>query len=95
MVRTLQQHQQALLQQTQRSEAAEASVQEASRQVEGLRATAAAAVPIAAPVRSAVDTRTLGKPHSFSGRREGWREFRFVLEAFACAAHPGMEGSPS
>ncbi len=46
MVRTLQQHQQALLQQTQRSDAAEAGLLEAGRQVEGLRVNAAASVPL-------------------------------------------------
>lgn len=39
---------------------------------------------------SVVDTRTLGKPEKFAGRREGWRQFRFVFEAFACASHANM-----
>ena len=38
-----------------------------------------------------VDTRTLGKPKTFGGAREQWLEFRFVFEAFAAAAHPGMD----
>ena len=85
----------ALEAQAQRTEQAEANLREAARQVDALRSSAAASAAASAlfgpPIRSAVDTRTLGKPHSFSGRREGWREFRFVFEAFACAAHPGME----
>ena len=42
-------------------------------------------------VGATVDTRTLGRPQSFPGKREAWREFRFVFEAFASAAHPKMQ----
>jgi len=91
MALTLGQHQQALAGQTQRTEAAEAGLREAALRVELLQANAAANAATGPTVRSAVDTRTLGKPHSFNGRREGWREFRFVFEAFACAAHPQIE----
>ena len=91
MATTIGQHQQALAGQTQRSEAAEAALREAKLRVELLQANAAVNTQGGATVRSAVDTRTLGKPQSFNGRREGWREFRFVFEAFACAAHPQLE----
>ncbi len=94
LLRALQQHQLvALSEQTQQSERGEAGLREAARQVDGLRASVATSVLLGSRVRSAVDTRTLGKPHSFSGRREAWREFWFVLEAFAYAAHPQMECS--
>lgn len=37
-----------------------------------------------------VDTRTLGKPQNFAGRRDQWRHFRSVFRAFAITAHPSM-----
>ena len=45
---------------------------------------------LAALGHQTVDTRTLGKPQNFSGRRGQWRQFRFVFQAFASAAHPSM-----
>ena len=84
MVRTLRQHQQALRRQTKRrSEADEAGLLETGRQVAALRVSDSTSVPLGVRVRSAVDTRTLDKHHSFSGRRKDWRKPRFVLEASA------------
>jgi hypothetical protein len=101
LLQGMQQQQGALGEQTRRTEQAEAGLRNAAVLIETLRATstsAPASVQAGAgipplpqtEVRSSVDTRTLGKPSSFGGRREAWREFRFVFEAFACAAHPHM-----
>ena len=84
---------QALQAQQQRSERAEAGLSEAAAQLQALRVqppVAATPVPPNLLGGSTVDTRTLGKPQSFAGRRETWREFRFVFEAFASAAHVQM-----
>ena len=75
LVGALRQQQRALAEQTARTERAEAGLREAASQVDRLRTSVASGVPISAQIRSAVDTRTLGKPHSFSGRREARREF--------------------
>lgn len=68
-------------------------IAEVSRAAEtaGTAAAAASSAQYAAmPTVQAVDTRTIGKPKTFDGRREGWKEFRFVFEAFAGAAHPSL-----
>ena len=38
---------------------------------------------LAALGHQTVDTRTLGEPQNFAGRRDQWRQFRFVFRAFA------------
>lgn len=83
---------QALQAQHARSDAAEAGLREAASQLEGLRAAQAAApAAVAAHASgSTIDTRTLGKPQTFSGKRDAWKEFRFVFEAFASAVHLRM-----
>eukprot|EP00959_Pyramimonas_sp_CCMP1952_P461808 9482212-Pyramimonas_sp.AAC.1 len=84
---------QELQRQQQRGQAAEQGLQAAQAELAQLRAAPAAAPqqPLLERLGGAtVDTRTLGKPASFSGRREAWREFRFVFHAFACAAHANM-----
>ena len=35
-----------------------------------------------------IDTRTLGKPKSFTGQKAEWTTRRFTFKAFACAPHP-------
>ena len=86
----------ALHEQQQRSARAEAELQAAAAQLQGLRAaqaTVAAAVAAAAATAAGgniVGTRAPGGARCFSGRREAWREFRFVLEAIANATCPGM-----
>ena len=35
-----------------------------------------------------IDTRTLGKPKSFSGQTSEWTSWQFTFKAFACAVHP-------
>lgn len=42
------------------------------------------------PTLNAVDTRAIGRPKNFDGRRDGWKEFRFIFEAFVVAAHPSL-----
>ena len=37
-----------------------------------------------------IDTRTLGKPKSFTGQTAEWTTWQFTFTAFACAAHPKM-----
>ncbi|CAK0841766.1 unnamed protein product [Prorocentrum cordatum] len=84
---------QELQRQQQRGQAAEQGLQAAQAELAQLRAAPAAAPqqPLLERLGGAtVDTRTLGKPASFSGHREAWREFRFVFHAFACAAHANM-----
>ena len=47
-----------------------------------------------APTTSAgvIDTRTLGKPKSFTGQTAEWTTWwQFTFKAFACAAHPKMK----
>ena len=39
---------------------------------------------------SAVDTRTIGKPKSFDGKKQSWREFRLIFEAFGGTAHMAL-----
>ncbi|CAK0895686.1 unnamed protein product, partial [Prorocentrum cordatum] len=73
--------------QPQRGQAAEQSLQAAQAELAQLRAAPAAAPqpPLLKRLGGAtVDAQTLA---SFSGRREAWRDFRFVFRAFACAAH--------
>ena len=80
-----------LTRQRQRSQAAEAGLQNAQAQLAALRPAGGAQAPLAAHLgASVVDTRTLGKPPSFSGKHEAWKQFRFVFNSFACAAHPNM-----
>ena len=38
-----------------------------------------------------IDTRTLGKPKSFSGETSEWTTWQFTFKAFACAVHPKMK----
>ena len=38
-----------------------------------------------------IDTRTLGKPKSFSGQTSEWTTWQFTFKAFACAVHPKMK----
>ena len=38
-----------------------------------------------------IDTRTLGKPKSFSGQTSEWTTSQFTFMAFACAVHPKMK----
>ena len=38
-----------------------------------------------------IDTRTLGKPKSFTGQTAEWTTWQFTFKAFACAAHPKMK----
>ena len=38
-----------------------------------------------------IDTRTLGKPKSFTGLTAEWTTWQFTFKAFACAAHPKMK----
>ena len=38
-----------------------------------------------------IDTRTLGKPKSFTGQTAEWTTWKFTFKAFACAAHPKMK----
>ena len=38
-----------------------------------------------------IDTRTLGKPKSFTGQTSEWTTWQFTFKAFACAAHPKMK----
>ena len=38
-----------------------------------------------------VDTRTLGKPKSFTGQPSEWTTWQFTMKAFACAAHLKMK----
>ena len=35
-----------------------------------------------------IDTRTLGKPKSFTGQAAEWTTWQFMFKAFGCAAHP-------
>ena len=45
-----------------------------------------------APARSTgvIDTRTLGKPKSFTGQPSEWTTWQFTFKAFACATHARM-----
>ena len=81
----------------QRTDMAEHSLRMVSEQINMLGASTApaAAARAAAPAMiprmvSAVDTRTIGKPKSFDGKQESWREFRFIFEAFGGAAHMAL-----
>ena len=38
-----------------------------------------------------IDTRTLGKPESYTGQTAEWTTWQFTFKAFACAAHPKMK----
>ena len=38
-----------------------------------------------------IDTRTLGKPKSFTGQSSEWTTWQFTFKAFVCAAHPKMK----
>ncbi|CAK0906981.1 unnamed protein product [Prorocentrum cordatum] len=80
--------------QRQRGQAAEQGPQAAQAELAQLRAAPAAAPQQQPPLErlggATVDARTLGKPASFSGRREAWRGFCFVFHAFACAAHANV-----
>ena len=38
-----------------------------------------------------IDTRTLGKPKSFTGQTAEWTTWQFTFKAFACAAHPKIK----
>ncbi len=81
----------AVAEQIRRSELAEAGLHAGAGQVAASQ-TAIAQVPLARvqAVKSTVDTRPSTSRKSFSGRREGWKEFRFLFEACACAAHPSL-----
>ena len=38
-----------------------------------------------------IDTRTLGKPKSFTGQTAEWTARQFTFKAYVCAAHPRMK----
>ena len=38
-----------------------------------------------------IDTRSLGRPKSFTGQTMEWTTSQFTFKAFACAAHPRMK----
>ena len=42
------------------------------------------------PSTGVIDTRTLGKPKSFTGQPSEWTAWQFTFKAFACATHPRM-----
>ena len=81
-----------LTRQRQRTQAAEAGLQNAQAQLAAMRpAPGGQQALLAAHLgASVVDTRTLGNPPSFAGKHEHWKQFRFVFNSFACAAHPNM-----
>ena len=43
---------------------------------------------VSTPPPGVIDTRTLGKPKSFSGLTLEWTTWQFTFKAFVCAVHP-------
>ena len=42
------------------------------------------------PTTGVIDTRTLGKPKTFTGQPAEWTTWQFTFKAFACATHARM-----
>ena len=73
-----------------RAQAAEAGLAAANQRIQDITDTEQRRA--AAITGDVVDTRALGKPNVFSGRREEWSEWSFVFKAYVAAINGSFPG---